>query len=79
MYFVYVLRSLKNGKLYKGQTNDLEDRLHRHFSGQSISTKSLLPLVLIFVQVCDTRSEAVLLEKFLKTGIGREFIKNILT
>ncbi len=77
MYYVYVLKSLNTGKFYKGQTSDLNDRLYRHFTGQSISTKSLLPLELIFVQICNTRSEAVLLEKYLKSGIGREFIKHI--
>ena len=74
MYYVYVLRSLGTRRCYKGQTNNLENRLHRHFSGQSITTKSMLPLKLVFVQVCETRGEAMKLEKFLKTGVGRAFI-----
>jgi putative endonuclease len=58
MYYVYVLKSVLSGKLYKGQTSNLDDRLHRYFSGQSITTKSLLPLELVFAQTCQTRSEA---------------------
>lgn len=77
MYHVYVLKSLKTGRYYKGQANDLEDRLYRHFLGQSMATKSMLPLELIFVQVCKTRSEAMKLEKFLKTGVGRDFIAEV--
>ena len=77
MYYVYVLRSLRSGKFYKGQTADIDDRLDRHFKGQSIATKSLLPLVLVFVQICESRSEAMILERYLKSGVGREFIKYI--
>lgn len=33
MYYVYILKSGKNGKLYKGVTNDLKRRLKEHNEG----------------------------------------------
>ncbi|MCK6648914.1 MAG: GIY-YIG nuclease family protein, partial [Bacteroidia bacterium] len=32
MYFVYILRSLKDGRFYKGITSDIERRLREHNS-----------------------------------------------
>ena len=34
-YYVYILRSLQDGSLYKGQTNNPEARLKQHNSGKS--------------------------------------------
>lgn len=77
MYFVYVLRSLNSGNFYKGLTDNLERRLNEHFNSKSFSTKSELPLELIHVELCETRQQARELEKFFKSGYGREVIKEI--
>jgi putative endonuclease len=76
MYYVYVLKSLTSGKLYKGFTSDLEKRIkvHNSSSGKRFTSKDQ-PWVLIYSEQFITRSEAVLREKFLKSGIGRDFIK----
>lgn len=71
-YFVYVLRCDDNS-LYKGITFDIEKRLHQHLAGQCLSTKNKHPEI-IFVQVCESRMEARSLEKYLKSGTGREII-----
>lgn len=68
-YFVYVIKSLKTGIFYKGQTNNLERRLWEH------NADKYGPHELVFVQVCDSRSGAMKLEKFFKTGKGREIIQ----
>ena len=78
MYFVYVLKSIKCGVFYKGMTDDLERRLKEHFRGNSKTTSKYLPLELVFVQICESRLEARKLEKYLKSGYGREIIKEIL-
>jgi putative endonuclease len=39
MYYVYVLKSEKDGRLYKGLTSDLEKRLLQHNAGITKSTK----------------------------------------
>ena len=77
MFFVYVLKSLKTGEFYKGLTNNLDRRLKEHCNGESKSTKNLLPLKLIHVEIYGTRDEARKIEKFFKSGCGREIIKEI--
>ena len=77
MYFVYVLRSLKDGRLYKGLTSDLERRVKEHNSGQAKSTKGFLPWELFHVEEFETREEARKREKYLKSGQGRDFLKTI--
>ncbi|MGW8185556.1 MAG: GIY-YIG nuclease family protein [Candidatus Moraniibacteriota bacterium] len=47
-FFIYILESLKDGKLYIGQTNNLENRIIRHNSGQVSSTKNRRPLEIIY-------------------------------
>ena len=55
----------------------MERRLNQHFLGQSPSTKNKLPLRLIHVELCINRKEARILEKFFKSGYGREIIKEL--
>ncbi|MCW4470179.1 GIY-YIG nuclease family protein [Flavobacterium sp. MFBS3-15] len=72
MYTVYILHSKSKSKFYAGQTNDIEDRLHRHNSGQNKSTKYGTPWVLIHTIEFGSRPEAVVLEtKIKKRGIRR--------
>jgi putative endonuclease len=78
MYYTYVLKSLKDGNLYIGQTSDIEKRLTEHNSGLCKSTKSRIPFKLIHQEEFKTRSEAMKREKELKTGRGRESIRKML-
>ena len=80
MYFVYILISEKDGRFYTGITNNLEERIKKHNHGYK-ATKSTLnrgPFRLIFVQVCENRIEARTLEKYLKSGSGREMRSGII-
>lgn len=77
MYYVYILESIKTKEIYKGLTENLDRRLKEHFQGQSRSTKSKRPLKLIYVELCESREEARTIEKFFKSGFGREIIKEI--
>ncbi|MFC5682657.1 GIY-YIG nuclease family protein [Flavobacterium sp. MAHUQ-51] len=74
-YYVYVLESEKDGRLYKGHTSDIDKRIKEHNSGKTKSTKAYRPWNLVYFEVFDTREEAVLREKYFKSGIGREFLK----
>src|SRR3990172_5390092 len=76
IFWVYVLRSLKDGKLYIGQTNNLEDRLLRHNQGRVRSTKFRRPFVLVYCEKFSTRSTARKREDFLKSPQGWLFLKN---
>ena len=74
-YFVYVLESEIDGRLYKGHTCDIDKRIKEHNSGKTKSTKGYKPWKLVYFEIFDTREEAVLREKYFKTGSGREFLK----
>ncbi|MDY6918113.1 MAG: GIY-YIG nuclease family protein [Chloroflexota bacterium] len=75
MWHVYVLRSLKNGRLYIGSTNDLERRTREHNSGKSRYTRSTRPFELVYQEDFGERIEARRRELFLKSGKGREFLR----
>lgn len=78
-YFVYIIQSAATKKFYTGLTNDINRRIKEHNSHESntITTKFLNDYVLIFCQIVDTRIEARKLEKYLKSGAGREIRKEI--
>ena len=78
MYYVYILESLKNGRLYTGSTNNLERRLFEHNSGQSKYSRLTKPFKLLYCEEFPTRTEAVHREKYLKTGRGREELSKII-
>jgi putative endonuclease len=79
MFFVYVLKSKVDGRLYKGMTDNLERRINEHNLGKVKSTKGYTPWDLVYQEVFDNRMDGRLREVFLKSGIGREFLKEKLT
>ena len=78
MPFVYVLRSVKTGRLYTGATTNLENRLVQHNSDQSRSTKNRGPWVVVHQEEFATLAEALRRERFLKAGRGRDELRGIL-
>lgn len=66
MFFVYVLKSMKDGKLYFGFTNDLRRRLSEHNSGQNRSTKGRKPLYLVYYEAYRSEEDAKEREEMLK-------------
>ena len=77
MYYVYVLQSLKTKEFYKGLTDNFDRRWDEHLKGKSNWAKNNLPLKLIHVEICTDRLEARKLEKFFKSGYGREIIEEL--
>lgn len=78
MYFVYIIRSDKDGKLYTGITNDINRRLKQHNGGCNQSTKSRTPFKLVYIEKVSDRILARQREIYFKSGTGREYIKNLL-
>ena len=74
-YYTYVLKSLKDGKLYTGWTNDLRKRIVKHSKGLVNSTKDRLPFKLVYFEACLSKEGAIKREKVLKTGFGRKYLK----
>jgi len=66
MYYLYVLKSLKDGDLYLGSTNDLRRRLLEHNSGKSQSTKKRRPFELRYYEAYFEEESARKREKSLK-------------
>lgn len=79
MYYVYILKSLRNGKLYKGLTADLKRRFREHNSGKSTFTKNNGPWKLIYYEAFISEKDAGREELFLKSGKGKERIKYLFT
>ena len=75
MYYVYVLKSLKDNGLYIGKTNNIERRLEEHNSGHTPSLKGRRPLVLLEKIECKDEKEAIKFELEYKKGYKREEIK----
>jgi len=71
MWYVYVLQSKQNQRIYVGSTNDINRRFREHNCGWSISTKSGCPWNILSVIVLSTEEKARCLEKYFKTGSGR--------
>ena len=76
-FFVYAIKSLYKNYIYVGLTNNLERRIQEHNSGKSRTTKSYAPFRLIYSEKIGARIEARKREKYLKSGIGKEFLKKI--
>lgn len=75
MYYIYILFSEKDNKLYIGYTPDLKARIKKHNSGYVLTTKNRRPLKLIYYESYLTDSDAKRREKFLKGGKGRGELK----
>jgi len=82
-YFVYILFSHKDKKIYIGYSTDLKKRIKRHISGKVPATKKRRPLELIHYEVFKNKKDAKAREIYLKSGNGRkqlkQSIKNLLT
>ena len=76
MYYVYVLKSLNDGKVYTGFTKDLNKRLADHNKGITKSTNYRRPFELIYYEACRNKKDAINREKYLKTTYGKRYIKN---
>ncbi|HLD20037.1 MAG TPA: GIY-YIG nuclease family protein [Patescibacteria group bacterium] len=77
MWYIYVLQSAKNSRHYTGLTDDLKRRFHEHNSGQGGEyTRDNRPYVLIYYEAYKHKKDAESAEKFYKSGVGREVIKN---
>jgi len=78
MYYVYVLRSLKDKDFYVGYSDDLKIRIKQHKDGLVQSIKNRRPLELVYYEAHRNRKDAMARERFLKTGWGRNYLKRIL-
>lgn len=78
-FVVYILYSKKFGKNYTGFTSNLIERFKSHnLLAKKGFTIKFRPWEVIYVEFFNSKSDAMKREKFLKTGMGREFIKKLI-
>lgn len=75
MYYVYILKSLKDGSYYTGSTENVEKRLAEHNSGISKYSSTKRPYKLIWYCAFLDKSKALAFEKYLKQGSGFAFAR----
>jgi putative endonuclease len=78
MYYVYILESEKDNRLYKGLTNNLKRRVYEHNIGKMKSTKGYRPWKLLHYEQYEDKEKARKRELYFKTGAGREYIQKII-
>jgi len=78
MFYVYILQSLKDGKLYIGFTANLKRRMREHECGGSDSTRKRLPFRLVFYEAFISREDARRREGYFKTTKGKRALRLML-
>ncbi len=77
MFYIYVLMSLKNKRLYTGFTNDLKRRFKEHNEKRGgVYTSKAGPFEIIFYEAYLNKKDAMKAERFFKTGYGREVLND---
>ncbi|WP_299897528.1 GIY-YIG nuclease family protein [uncultured Aquimarina sp.] len=76
-FVVYILYSEKYNKSYTGYTADLISRFRSH---NKLATKGFTiryrPWKVVYLEFLKTKKEAIIREKFLKSGKGRAWVKD---
>lgn len=75
-HYVYILKSTRNGDWYTGCTSDLRKRVAEHNEGKSRYTKDRGPYELIYYEASLSKTDAFARERYLKSGMGKRYIKN---
>ena len=76
MYYVYILRSIKDRNLYTGYTNNLKARFKLHNRGKIDATMNRFPFEIIYYEACLNQQDATHREKYLKTAWGKRYVKS---
>ena len=75
MFYVYILRSLKDGSYYSGFTENLKQRVKEHNWHLSEYSKSKTPFELTWFCSFKNKKKALDFEKYLKQGSGFAFAR----
>ncbi len=78
-FFVYILKSQKDGSYYIGQTKAVEERLRSHNRGACRFTKARRPWQLVYQEEYPTRAEAIRREREIKARKKRSYIEAIIS
>ena len=76
MHYTYVIKSRRDKKWYTGCCGDLRKRFSDHNNNKVNSTKGRCPFDLIYYEGCLNQQDAYAREKYLKSGMGKRYLKN---
>jgi putative endonuclease len=83
MFFVYLIKSKKDGLLYVGCTSNLTERIKKHNEGMVVSTKNRIPFELVYFEGYKSKEDAFRREHNLKlkanalTGLKRRLVQSV--
>ena len=78
-YYVYILKSLRDGRFYAGSTQDLKKRLELHNAGVIASTKPRRPFELIFYEAYRNERDGKRREAYFKTTKGKRTLQTMIS
>ena len=79
MYYVYILKSLKDDKHYIGFTENLERRIKEHNEGKTKSIINRRPFKLIYSEKYDNLDDAIKREKKIKSYKGGRAFRDLIS
>jgi putative endonuclease len=77
MFFVYILKSKKNGAYYIGYASNIKCRLAKHNSGTVLSAKNKGPWEVYYSEIFDDETSAIRRERQLKSWKSRKAIEKL--
>ena len=77
MITVYAIKSEVNADIYVGISKDANLRLKEHNGGKNRYTKGLIPWITLYRELQLDWEAARKREKYLKSGVGKEFLKSL--
>src|SRR5699024_3215062 len=78
MLFGSALKSHSHDYFYKGDCQDLEQRMKQQNRGKAKSINAYRPAKIVYFETVNSRKEEVLREKYFKTAAGRRFLKKVI-
>ena len=75
-WYTYLLQSKRNKHWYTGCTSDLRKRFKQHQDNLVKSTKGRGPFDLIYYEACLNQQDAFAREQYLKSGMGKRYLRN---
>ncbi|RJR16934.1 MAG: GIY-YIG nuclease family protein [Nitrospiraceae bacterium] len=79
MYYVYIIKSNKDGPFYIGQCEELDERVRRHNRGYTKSTKAKIPWHIVYYEVYINRCDAIRREIQIKKQKSRKYILDLIS
>ena len=76
MFYTYVIENSKKNRWYTGSTNNMRKRLKQQNTKQNTWTKTGAPWEVIYYEACKNENDARSREKYLKSGMGKRYLKN---